>query len=286
MDVGVGLPNAVVGATGEQLVQFAREGEKHGFSSLGTIDRLVYDNYDPFVALAAAAAVTDRIRLATAVLLVPWRVNAALVAKQAASVHALSGGRMVLGAALGAREDDYAASGVPTEGRGRRFDGMLAEMRRIWEGEERGHAGAIGPLSHGAPQLLVGGQVDAAFERAARFGDGWIMGAGSPDQFAEMSSKVKKAWTDAGREGEPRLMSIAYFSLGPEAEENAEKGVGNYYDWLGDIRDKIVGSVATDPETVRQYASGFEEVGCDELIFFPSSASSEQPALLREALEG
>jgi len=66
MDVGIGLPNAVAGTTGKQLVEFTRQAEKHGFSSLGTIDRTVYDNYDPFVALAAAAAVTERIRLTTA----------------------------------------------------------------------------------------------------------------------------------------------------------------------------------------------------------------------------
>jgi alkanesulfonate monooxygenase SsuD/methylene tetrahydromethanopterin reductase-like flavin-dependent oxidoreductase (luciferase family) len=286
MEVGIGLPNAVKGATGEQLVEFAREGEKHGFSSLGTIDRLVYDNYDPFVALAAAAAVTERIRLATAVLLVPWRLNAALVAKQAASVHALSGGRLVLGAGLGAREDDYQASGLATKGRGARFDEMLEEMQRIWEGEERGYAGAIGPLSHGAPQLIVGGQVDAAFKRAARFADGWIMGGGAPDQFAEMAGKVKEAWSDAGRDGEPRLMSLAYFSLGPDAEQNAKEGIGSYYEWLGEIGEQIVASAANDPETVRQYASAFEEAGCDELIFFPGSSDPAQASLLREALDG
>jgi alkanesulfonate monooxygenase SsuD/methylene tetrahydromethanopterin reductase-like flavin-dependent oxidoreductase (luciferase family) len=284
MEVGIGLPNAVTGATGEQLVEFAREGEKQGFSSLGTIDRLVYDNYDPFVALGAAAAVTERIRLLTSVLIVPYRLNAALTAKQAASVHALSGGRLVVGAAIGAREDDYEASGITTEGRGRRFDEMLEEMKRVWEGEERGHAGAIGPLSHGAPQLIVGGQVDAAFKRAARFAEGWIMGGGAPDQFAGMAADVKKAWSDAGREGEPKLMSLAYFSLGPEAEENAKKGVGSYYEWLGEIGDQIVASVATDPEAVRQYASAFEQAGCDELVFFPASGDPEQASLLAEAL--
>jgi alkanesulfonate monooxygenase SsuD/methylene tetrahydromethanopterin reductase-like flavin-dependent oxidoreductase (luciferase family) len=284
MEVGIGLPNAVTGTTGEQLVEFAREGEKQGFSSLGTIDRLVYDNYDPFVALGAAAAVTERIRLLTSVLIVPYRLNAALTAKQAASVHALSGGRLVVGAAIGAREDDYEASGITTEGRGARFDKMLEEMKRVWEGEERGHAGAIGPLSHGAPHLIVGGQVEAAFKRVARFAEGWIMGGGPPDQFAGMAADVKKAWSDAGREGGPRLMSLAYFSLGPEAEENAKKGVGSYYEWLGEIGDQIVASVATDPETVRQYASAFEQAGCDELVFFPASGDPEQASRLAEAL--
>jgi hypothetical protein len=79
-------------------------------------------------------------------------------------------------------------------------------------------------------------------------------------------------------------MSLAYFSLGSEAEENAKKGVGSYYEWLGEIGDQIVASVATDPETVRQYASAFEQAGCDELVFFPASGDPEQASLLAEAL--
>lgn len=284
MDVGIGLPNAVPGTTGDQLVDFARAGEQNGFSSLGTIDRLVYPNYDPLVALAAAAAVTERIRLATTILIVPYRVNAALVAKQAASLQALSGGRFVLGAAIGARDDDYEAGGLTTEGRGDKFDAMLEEMKRIWGGEKRGYAGAIGPPTDDPPQLIVGGSVDAAFKRAARFADGWMMGGGAPDQFAEAAAKVREAWSDAGRDGEPRLMSLAYFSLGPDSEQNARDSIGHYYEWLGEYADQIVSSTATDPETVQQYVSAFEQAGCDELVFFPASSDPEQASLLAEAL--
>jgi alkanesulfonate monooxygenase SsuD/methylene tetrahydromethanopterin reductase-like flavin-dependent oxidoreductase (luciferase family) len=284
MDVGIGLPNAVPGTTGEQLVGFARAGEQNGFSGLGTIDRLVYPNYDPFVALAAAAAVTERIRLITSILIVPYRVNAAVVAKQAASLHALSGGRLVLGAAIGARDDDYEASGLSTDDRGKKFDAMLEEMKRIWDGEERGYAGAIGPQTDDPLKLIVGGSVDAAFERAARFADGWMMGGGSADQFADAAAKVREAWSQAGREGEPRLMGLAYFSLGPDAEQNAKDSIGHYYAWLGEYGDQIVSSTATDPETVGQYVSAYEEAGCDELIFFPGSSDPEQTSLLADAL--
>jgi alkanesulfonate monooxygenase SsuD/methylene tetrahydromethanopterin reductase-like flavin-dependent oxidoreductase (luciferase family) len=258
VDIGIGLPN--------------------------TIDRIVFDNYDPFVALAAAAAVTERIRLATAILIVPYRVNAAVVAKQAASLQALSSGRLVLGAAIGARDDDYEASGLTTDDRGDKFDAMLEEMKRIWAGEERGYAGAIGPLTDDPPQLIVGGSVAASFRRAARFGDGWMMGGGAPDQFAEAATKVREAWSKAGRDGEPRLMALAYFSLGPDAEQNARDSIGTYYQWLGEYGDQIVSSAAKDPETVQQYVSAFEQAGCDELVFFPASGDPEQASLLAEAL--
>ena len=108
MDIGIGLPNAVSNTTRQQLLDWARAAESAGFSSLGTIDRIVYPNYEPLIALSAAAAVTERIRLATTVMLGPLRMNAALVAKQVLSLDAVAGGgRTVLGIGLGGREDDY-----------------------------------------------------------------------------------------------------------------------------------------------------------------------------------
>ena len=129
MEIGIGLPAAIPGTEPGQLLQWARRAEARGFSSLGTIDRIVYPNYEPLIALAAAAAVTERIRLATTILIAPYRANGALVAKQAATLDRLSNGRLVLGAAVGGREDDYEASGVDFHVRGRRFDEMLDQRR-------------------------------------------------------------------------------------------------------------------------------------------------------------
>jgi alkanesulfonate monooxygenase SsuD/methylene tetrahydromethanopterin reductase-like flavin-dependent oxidoreductase (luciferase family) len=285
MQVGLGLPSTVPGTTRPQLIDWARDAEDAGFSTLGTIDRIVYPNYEPLIALSAAAAVTERIRLATAVMLGPLRVNAAMVAKQILSLDALAGGgRAVLGIGLGAREDDYEISGVDTSTRGAWLDSALEEIRAIWNGEGELEA-KVGPRPIGdGPTLLIGGYIQTSIERAARIGDGWTQGGAGPDAFAEDKQKLDEAWKDAGRDGSPRTMALVYFSLGPKAEENAQSSLGSYYAWLGDeAAEGIVGSAAKDAETVQGYISNFEKYGCDELIFFPSSSDPAQVGLLAEA---
>jgi alkanesulfonate monooxygenase SsuD/methylene tetrahydromethanopterin reductase-like flavin-dependent oxidoreductase (luciferase family) len=278
MDVAVGLPNAVPNTTGAQLTEWARRADRRGFSSLGTIDRAVYGNYEPLVALAAAAAVTERIGLATTVLLAPLRENATALAKQALSVNALSGGRLTLGIALGGREDDYEVGGIPMEARGKKLDAMLERMREIWADDR------IGPSAHGAPRVVVGGHAEASFARAARFGEGWIAGGSPAAEYAGMVEKLKAAWARAGRDGEPRKMGLAYFSLGADAEADAGAYLTDYYAWLGEeVAAYIAGSAAKDVETVRQYISDFEQAGCEELVFFPSSNDPDQVDLLADA---
>src|SRR6185312_12451690 len=112
---------------------------------LGTIDRIVYGNHESLIALTAAAAVTERIGLTTAILIAPLRASTALLAKQAATIDVLSEGRLTLGLAVGGREDDYTASGVDFHHRGKLFDRQLEELQQIWAGESRGTAGPIGP---------------------------------------------------------------------------------------------------------------------------------------------
>src|SRR4051794_17369206 len=163
MDVSIGLPNAVPGTDGNRLVEWARRADARGFTSLGTIDRVVYDNYEPLTALAAAAAVTERIGLCTSVLLGPLRTNPTELAKQALSVHALSNGRFTLGIGLGAREDDYEASGVDLKGRGRWLDEALERVKEIWEGDE------IGPSGSGSPRPRRGGARRAPLSPPPRF---------------------------------------------------------------------------------------------------------------------
>ncbi|MDQ4081378.1 MAG: LLM class flavin-dependent oxidoreductase, partial [Actinomycetota bacterium] len=128
MNVGVGLPTTTPGTDSERLLEWARRADGGPFSSVGVLDRVVYDGLEPFAALAAAAAVTARVRLATMIAIGPLRPTG-LLGKQAASVHALSNGRLTLGLAVGARREDYEAAGVDYAGRGRRLSEQLAYLR-------------------------------------------------------------------------------------------------------------------------------------------------------------
>jgi alkanesulfonate monooxygenase SsuD/methylene tetrahydromethanopterin reductase-like flavin-dependent oxidoreductase (luciferase family) len=282
MDVGIGLPNAVRGVDAAAIPEWARRAEAAGFSSLGTLDRLVYGNYEALITLAAAAAVTQRVRLVTDILIAPLR-RTALLAKQAASIDRLSGGRLVLGLAVGSREDDFTAAGADFHGRGRTFDRQLEELARIWRGEA-----GIGPApARGQrPALLIGGRTQRSLDRAARYADGFTFGGGPPDTLRELVPQVRAAWQAAGREDRPRVMALFYFSLGERAEPAARDSLGDYYSFAGPYADQIVAAAAKDADTVRRYVDGFADAGADEVIAFPASADPAQIELLAAAALG
>ena len=231
---------------------------------------------------------TERIGLATSILIAPYRENATIIAKQAASLHHISGGRMTLGIAVGGRDDDYAVAGVDFDSRGgENFEAMLARIRSVWSGSDASsgapeHEG-VGPnVAPSPPDLIVGGSIDATFRRAAEYGDGWIMGGGTPDAFVEGKAKLERAWQEAGREGAPRTMGLAYFALGDEAAANSDAYLRDYYAFLGNAAEMVASSAAKDADTVKAYIAGFEQAGCDEFLLFPGSPDPEQVDRLAE----
>jgi alkanesulfonate monooxygenase SsuD/methylene tetrahydromethanopterin reductase-like flavin-dependent oxidoreductase (luciferase family) len=285
MDIGIGLPSTIPGIPGRLIAEWARAAEQAGFSSLGTLDRVVYANLETVPTLAAAAAVTERIGLTTAILIGPYRGNGALLAKQLATVDAIAGGRLQVGIAVGGRPDDYEATGIPFAERGRAFDAQLAELRAVWAQEPRGYAGPIGPapVQPGGPPLLIGGSAAAAFRRMTEFGTGWIMGGGGPEQFAAGADRARRAWRAAGRAGEPRLAALSYVSLGADAEAHAQRYLRDYYAFTGEFAEVIAASALTSPRRVAETVAGFADAGCDELILFPCNPDIAQVRLTAEA---
>jgi alkanesulfonate monooxygenase SsuD/methylene tetrahydromethanopterin reductase-like flavin-dependent oxidoreductase (luciferase family) len=270
MDVGIGLPNTIPGTDGRLVVEWARRADGGPFSTLGVLDRLAYDSIDPFAALAAAAGATERVGLATMIAIGPLR-NAALLVKQAASVDALSAGRLTLGLAVGARLDDYEAAGVDHRGRGPRLSEQLAALR---DGEDLGVRPDL--------PLLVGGTVGPAFARMARYADGYAHNGGPPRTFARAAGSALAAWSDLGRPGRPLLWGQGYFALG--GDEAGAAYLRDYYAFTGPFAEKIAAGNLTSARAVRDFVRGYEEAGCDELILFPTVADLDQLDRLAEVL--
>ncbi len=278
MNIGVGLPTSTSGISGQLLVDWAKRADAGPFSSLGVVDRVAYQNYEPFTALAAAAAVTQRVRLATMVVIAPLR-NTAILAKQAASVHAISDGRVTLGLAVGARGEDYAVSGVDSRGRGRRFGEQLEAIRDIWEG------GTIGPTpATPGPQLLVGGSSGEALARMARYSDGYMHGGGPARAFAGAAAKAAAAWSDLGRPGRPILWGMGYFALGDGNADAGAEYLRHYYAFTGPFAEKIAAGNLTSPGAITDFIRGYEDAGCDELVLFPTTSSIDQVDRLAEVI--
>jgi alkanesulfonate monooxygenase SsuD/methylene tetrahydromethanopterin reductase-like flavin-dependent oxidoreductase (luciferase family) len=276
MNIGVGLPTTTPGADGGLVVEWAQRADAGPFSSLAVLDRVAYESLEPFTALAAAAGVTARVRLATMIAVAPLR-SAALLAKEAASLHALSRGRLTLGLAIGARIEDYEAAGVEHRGRGRRFSDQLAYFRGRVD-EER-----VGPSRQGI-ELLVGGASGPAFARMARYADGYAHGGGPPRAFAGAAQRAEAAWRDFDRPGRPRLWGQGYFALGDAERGNAY--LRDYYAFTGPFAERVVSANLTSPRAVKDFIRGYEEAGCDELVLFPTVSDAAELDRLAEALAG
>jgi alkanesulfonate monooxygenase SsuD/methylene tetrahydromethanopterin reductase-like flavin-dependent oxidoreductase (luciferase family) len=264
----------VPGATGELLLEWARRADAGRFSSVAVLDRLVYDSYEPFAALAAAAAATSRVRLATMIAIGPLR-STAMLAKQAASVHGLSGGRLTLGLAVGARTEDYDAAEVEHKGRGKRLGEQLAYIRGNVDGD------LVGPSREGI-EILVGGLSGPAYARVARYADGYAHNGGPPRAFEGAASRALAAWSDLGRPGKPKLWGQGYFALGDAT--SGEAYLRDYYEFTGGFVDKIVAGHLTSSRAIKDYVRGYEEAGCDELVLFPTVSSIDELERLEEAL--
>ena len=281
MKIGIGLPNVIPGTPGRTLVEWAKQAEEAGFSSLATIGRVAYPSYDTMAALAAAGAVTERIGLVSNILLIPTH-DPVMIAKAAASVDQISNGRFTMGIGVGAREDDYHAAGAAFEDRGKRTDEALDIIHRAWAGELV--EGAKKPVSptpvDGTVPIIVGGTSDAAVRRAARWGVGWTAGGSAPEQVGEMAEKVRAAWTEAGREGQPKIMALTYFALGGVEAE----GQANLTDYYGQYGPMIAGSMPKDPGAAKETLEMFAGFGVDELIFDPTVSDPKQIDLLAEAV--
>src|SRR5438270_13081570 len=162
------------------------------------------------------------------------------------------------------------------------MDAQVELMLQAWRGEPvAGLSLPIVPTTEPVP-LMFGGMHPKAIERAARWGVGWTMGGGAPEQVGKVVSQLNEAWARAGREGKPRVAALSYFALGPEADEGAQSYLGHYYaslPWGANMWK----SIPRTPEAVRERVEGFRSAGIDELLLDPCIAELSQVEELAQA---
>ncbi|WEH35184.1 LLM class flavin-dependent oxidoreductase [Streptomyces sp. AM 4-1-1] len=281
MNVGIGLPIGDPAA----LLTWARRADAGPFSTLGLLDRLVYDNPEPLVALAVLAGATSRIRVQTEVLLAPLR-DTALLAKQAATLDRMTDGRLVLGLGIGGRDDDHQVTGVDKHTRGRRLDEQMAMMRRLWSGEPYGDGvGPIGPAPArpGGPEVLFGGFRPAAIERVARWGDGFLAAA-APSWAGDLFETARRFWKEYDRDGEPRIVAQINVALGTDDQvHDARANMHAYYTFTG-TADRMVDGMLTTPAGIREAIAAFADLGADEVMLYCYGLGPDQVDRLADLL--
>jgi alkanesulfonate monooxygenase SsuD/methylene tetrahydromethanopterin reductase-like flavin-dependent oxidoreductase (luciferase family) len=275
MKVGVGLPIREPHIDGAFMTDWARRADAGPFSSLAVTDRVVFYAKEPLIALAVAAGVTQRVGLMTTAIVVPTR-ETTLLARQCASIDALSNGRFTLGIGVAVRDEDYIATGYDFHRRGRRLDEQLPILRRIWAGEPADPDNKIGPIgpspiAKGGPEVLIGGYVQAAvIRRTVTWGDGFLAPDGmAPDQISALIGQIDEAWSAAGRPGKPRYVHGGYYALGPNAEAQADEYTEVNYGFKPELAARMRKGIVTSPAAIKEMLQRREDAGIDEYIFRP-----------------
>lgn len=258
MKYGLIFANTMQFASRDGLVELATAAEAAGFESLWTVEHVIYpDGYeskypydasgrmamradtplpDPLIWLTWVAACTERIRLATGILILPQR-NPLVLAKEIATLDALSGGRVELGVGVGWLEEEFKALGIPFDERGARTDEYIAVLRALWDNDHAEFQGRFHEFAgvssnpkptNGRVPIHVGGHTRRAAERAGRIGDGYFPGAGD---IGDSITMMRDAAAAADRD--PASIEVTAFDpavLGDDpvggAESLAARGVG------------------------------------------------------------
>jgi alkanesulfonate monooxygenase SsuD/methylene tetrahydromethanopterin reductase-like flavin-dependent oxidoreductase (luciferase family) len=285
MRIALGLPSRVESASPELIIEWATRADHGPFSSLVVTDRVVSRALEPLAVLALVGGATRRIRLMTSVVIAPTR-ETTLLARQAATIDVLSGGRLTLGLGIGVRENDYWATGFDFHRRGRRVEEQLATLRRLWAGEPQSdRVGAIGPRSArpGGPELLIGGYVSALAQRIAKWGDGYMApGGGEPESIMNMWRQIRQAWKDAERQGQPRWVGASYFALGPNASEQAAVYIDANYGYNPELAARRLRGIPTTRVAVEDSIKRQADMGVDEFILRPCAEDIDQLKRLAE----
>jgi alkanesulfonate monooxygenase SsuD/methylene tetrahydromethanopterin reductase-like flavin-dependent oxidoreductase (luciferase family) len=291
MDLSMTLPTMLPHTRADALA-WMRGIDEGPWTSLAVPERITYTSHALTVQLGAAAALTERVRLVTTIIILPAH-DAVQVAKDMASVDVLSGGRLTVGIGVGGREHDYRAIGAPFGRRWQRMDEQVATMRRIWAGEPPFEgADPVGPppVQPGGPPVVAGVMGPKALARAAVWAagvdDSSTVAAAVPEVAAATVERIRAAWRAAGRSDAPHISGSIWYALGTNAAPRLDAYVRSY---MGIYGDEVAGFMAntanvTTADALRDAVAVCAEAGFDELFLVPTTADVTELDRTREAL--
>lgn len=276
----------------DEVLRWCRGIDEGPWSSLAVPERVAYTSHSMTVQLAAAAALTERVRLWTTIVVLPSH-NAVRMAKDLASVDRLSDGRLTVGVGVGGREQDYRAVSAPFTRRWQRLDDQVATMRATWAGTPpEPDLDPVGPppIQAGGPPLIAGAMGPKATARAARWAagidDGTAIANPDGEALAEVATRVRTAWREAGRTDEPHLSTSIWYALGDDAETRLRSYAFDYLKIFSPEIAEAIAETATvhTPKALRTAVETVKSAGFHELFLVPTTTDPEELPRTREAL--
>jgi alkanesulfonate monooxygenase SsuD/methylene tetrahydromethanopterin reductase-like flavin-dependent oxidoreductase (luciferase family) len=293
MQVGINLPVMVPGLDRPRILDWSRRIDAGPFSSLAAGERITFPNPEILVTLSAAAAVTERVKIAATVLVLPLHATA-VVAKQIATLDVLSAGRVVLGVGGGARREDYAAAERDFDIKKlTRLEAQVAALRRIWAGElcVPGALRPVEPLPVQGAQLpiLAGSLSEKSIRRAARWADG-LAGFSFGPSMAEIGGAfdaARKAWAEQARPA-PHLATSFWYALGANARAQLDEYLHRYLNFMGEGVAKSLAPLVTitSATALRDALRALRDLGADETILVPTTREPDEVDRVAEIVAG
>jgi alkanesulfonate monooxygenase SsuD/methylene tetrahydromethanopterin reductase-like flavin-dependent oxidoreductase (luciferase family) len=288
MKLSMSLPTMAGDLDRGRLREWCAAVEAGPFHAIAVGERIGYDNLEMHTALTYAAAVTERVRIASTLTILPMYATA-WAAKSLATLDVVSDGRVDVVVGVGGRKHDFDQAERSFANRHQRLDDQVAELRRIWAGGEvDGEPVGPTPVQPGGPPVFASAMGPKSTARAARWADG-NMGfslAPNTDDHAATIATFRDAWAAAGRSERPYLSTSFWYSLGPDADDELRRYAERYLGIFGDDTASIMASMCTAAgiDAVAEAIQRCEAAGMDELYLVPTSADPADLTPLLDAL--
>lgn len=280
MEIGMNLPVMAPGLDRDTFLKWCERIDAGFFASIAAGERISFYNPDMTAALAAASALTKRVKVVSGVF-VPMLHHPVLLAKQLATIDVLSGGRLIAGLGVGGREQDYASVDAPLGHRLTRLAKSVETMRSVWSGKpvvEGALPVGPAPVQEGGPKLLAGSLMVESIQAASKWADG-LCGFSFGPSPAEMELQfdaARRAWKERDKQ-DPWLGTGFWYALGPNAREQLDEYLERYLNFMAPVaRDNVKQiCIATTPEALKTAVQQAKDAGADDVLLVPTTSDPD-----------